>query len=159
DPRRECRRGTGDPRGGGPVEERGGPARRRAQGRAFLAGRRGGARRDLRPGGAGQRGRGSARDHHRKPARLPGNRAEGLGAGEPASDAFRPQALAELVVHPLQWRAARNQGPRTQAMPPPDGFSWIEQPLLAALARPSSAEDLLWLRQEGIELLISLTEE
>jgi atypical dual specificity phosphatase len=44
-------------------------------------------------------------------------------------------------------------------MPPPDGFSWIEQPLLAALARPSSAEDLLWLRQEGIELLISLTEE
>ena len=44
-------------------------------------------------------------------------------------------------------------------MPPPDGFSWIEQPLIAALARPSSAEDLLWLRQEGIELLISLTEE
>jgi atypical dual specificity phosphatase len=41
----------------------------------------------------------------------------------------------------------------------PNGFSWIEKPLLGALARPSSLEDLLWLRQQGIEVLVSLTEE
>ncbi len=44
-------------------------------------------------------------------------------------------------------------------MPPPQGFSWIERPLLAALARPSSPEDLHWLRAQGIELLLSLTED
>ena len=44
-------------------------------------------------------------------------------------------------------------------MHPPDGFSWIDKPLMAGLARPSSAEELEWLRQQGIELLISLTEE
>jgi atypical dual specificity phosphatase len=44
-------------------------------------------------------------------------------------------------------------------MPPPHGFSWVEKPLLAALARPSSPEDLQWLREQGIELLLSLTED
>ena len=44
-------------------------------------------------------------------------------------------------------------------MAQPAGFSWIERPLLAALARPSDAEDLIWLRQQGIQLLISLTED
>lgn len=44
-------------------------------------------------------------------------------------------------------------------MPPPYGFSWVEKPLLAGMAMPSSAEDLAWLRQQGIELLISLTED
>ena len=44
-------------------------------------------------------------------------------------------------------------------MPPPQGFSWIEKPLLAALARPSSTDDLLWLRAQGIEVLLSLTED
>src|SRR5947209_7383707 len=44
-------------------------------------------------------------------------------------------------------------------MPPPHGFSWVEKPLLAALARPSSPEDLRWLRAQGIELLVSLTED
>ena len=44
-------------------------------------------------------------------------------------------------------------------MPPPQGFSWIEKPLLAALARPSSLEDLVWLRAQGIEVLLSLTED
>jgi len=42
---------------------------------------------------------------------------------------------------------------------PPTGFSWVDQPHLAALARPESAADLAWLRRHGIELLISLTEE
>jgi atypical dual specificity phosphatase len=44
-------------------------------------------------------------------------------------------------------------------MSAPYGFSWVEKPLLAALARPSDLEDLIWLRQQGIELLVSLTEE
>jgi atypical dual specificity phosphatase len=44
-------------------------------------------------------------------------------------------------------------------MPPPHGFSWINKPLLAALARPSEPEDFVWLRQQGIELLVSLTED
>jgi atypical dual specificity phosphatase len=44
-------------------------------------------------------------------------------------------------------------------MSAPEGFSWIEKPWLAALARPSDAEDYAWLREQGIELLISLTED
>jgi atypical dual specificity phosphatase len=44
-------------------------------------------------------------------------------------------------------------------MAPPNGFSWIEKPYLAALAWPSDLEDLKWLRNQGIQLLISLTEE
>jgi atypical dual specificity phosphatase len=43
-------------------------------------------------------------------------------------------------------------------MPPP-GFSWVDPPHLAALARPGSAEDLRWLRRSGIEILVSLTED
>jgi atypical dual specificity phosphatase len=43
-------------------------------------------------------------------------------------------------------------------MPPP-GFTWVDKPHLAALAHPDSATDLKWLRRNGIELLISLTEE
>src|SRR5262245_61779076 len=42
---------------------------------------------------------------------------------------------------------------------PPFGFSWIEKPLLSALARPTSVEDLQWLRQAGVQLLVSLTED
>src|SRR5437660_8599747 len=44
-------------------------------------------------------------------------------------------------------------------MPQPQGFSWIDKPLLAALALPESKEDLEWLRSHGIEVLISLTED
>jgi atypical dual specificity phosphatase len=44
-------------------------------------------------------------------------------------------------------------------MAAPHGFSWVEEPLLAALARPSSPEDLHWLREKGIQVLISLTED
>lgn len=44
-------------------------------------------------------------------------------------------------------------------MAPPNGFSWIEKPYLAALAWPSDLEDLKWLRNQGIQLLVSLTEE
>jgi atypical dual specificity phosphatase len=44
-------------------------------------------------------------------------------------------------------------------MSQPHGFSWIEQPQLAAMGRPESLEDLQWLRRQGIEILISLTED
>jgi atypical dual specificity phosphatase len=44
-------------------------------------------------------------------------------------------------------------------MTAPHGFSWIDKPHLAALARPTSLEDMQWLRQQGIEVLVSLTEE
>lgn len=44
-------------------------------------------------------------------------------------------------------------------MAAPSGFTWIEKPLLAALARPSGSEDLTWLREHGIEVLLSLTED
>lgn len=44
-------------------------------------------------------------------------------------------------------------------MDSPSGFSWIEKPLLAALARPNGPEDFSWLRANGIELLLSLTED
>jgi atypical dual specificity phosphatase len=39
------------------------------------------------------------------------------------------------------------------------GFSWIDRPHLAALAMPDSAADLAWLRRQGVEVLVSLTEE
>lgn len=42
---------------------------------------------------------------------------------------------------------------------PPYGFSWIETGRIAGLAAPSSLDDLVWLRQNGIEFLISLTEQ
>jgi atypical dual specificity phosphatase len=41
----------------------------------------------------------------------------------------------------------------------PTGFSWIDRPHLAAMARPDSPEELVWLRQNGIELVLSLTED
>ena len=44
-------------------------------------------------------------------------------------------------------------------MPQPPGFSWIDRPLLAAMALPESKEDLEWLRRHGIEVVISLTED
>jgi atypical dual specificity phosphatase len=43
-------------------------------------------------------------------------------------------------------------------MPPP-GFSWVDRPRLAALARPRSDDDLRWLRRNGIDVLVSLTED
>jgi atypical dual specificity phosphatase len=44
-------------------------------------------------------------------------------------------------------------------MPRPLGFSWIDEPRLAALACPETEEDLQWLREHGVEVLVSLTEE
>lgn len=41
----------------------------------------------------------------------------------------------------------------------PDGFSWIDKPHLAGLAFPQAREELQWLRRQGIQLLISLSED
>jgi atypical dual specificity phosphatase len=42
---------------------------------------------------------------------------------------------------------------------PPSGFSWIDRPHLAACARPSDPEELAWLRKQGVQLLLTLSEE
>ncbi len=44
-------------------------------------------------------------------------------------------------------------------MPQPPNFSWINKPFLAAMAQPEDAEELLWLRQQGIEIVLSLSED
>jgi atypical dual specificity phosphatase len=41
----------------------------------------------------------------------------------------------------------------------PPGFSWVDRPRLAALAMPAAADDLVWLRRNGIDVLVSLSEE
>jgi atypical dual specificity phosphatase len=41
----------------------------------------------------------------------------------------------------------------------PHGFSWVDNNTLAAMGRPETLEQMMWLRQHGIEVLISLTEE
>ena len=38
-------------------------------------------------------------------------------------------------------------------------FSWVDEPLLAASAWPSGQEQLAWMRGEGIDILVTLTEE
>lgn len=43
-------------------------------------------------------------------------------------------------------------------MSQPSGFSWVEEPKLAAMARPYSREEVLWLRDQKIDVLLSLTE-
>jgi len=49
--------------------------------------------------------------------------------------------------------------PAGRVMAAPQGFSWIASSTLAALARPTSPEDFRWLREQGIEVLVSLTED
>lgn len=40
----------------------------------------------------------------------------------------------------------------------PPVFTWIDKPKLAALAMPESVDDLSWLRRNGIDVLLSLSE-
>jgi atypical dual specificity phosphatase len=44
-------------------------------------------------------------------------------------------------------------------MSQPHGFSWIDKPLLAAMACPEDLDELRWLRAQKIEVLLSLTED
>lgn len=41
----------------------------------------------------------------------------------------------------------------------PQFFSWVDKPYLAAMARPRAQEELRWLREHGIDVMISLTED
>jgi atypical dual specificity phosphatase len=41
----------------------------------------------------------------------------------------------------------------------PYNFSWVEEPLLAAMGRPHEPDEYSWLRNQGIELIVSLTED
>src|SRR6476659_6571750 len=44
-------------------------------------------------------------------------------------------------------------------MSPPYFFTWVDEPLLAASSEPNAPEQLAWLRAEGVDVLITLTEE
>ena len=48
--------------------------------------------------------------------------------------------------------------PATWIMSAPDGFSWIERPIVAAMAQPASLEDYQWMREQGIQYIVCLTE-
>ena len=41
----------------------------------------------------------------------------------------------------------------------PQFFSWIDEPRLAACAEPGGPEQLAWLRGQGVDILVTLTEE
>jgi len=43
-------------------------------------------------------------------------------------------------------------------MAAPEQFSWIERPYLAASAQPADADELRWLREHGIQVVITLAE-
>jgi atypical dual specificity phosphatase len=47
---------------------------------------------------------------------------------------------------------------RETKMAQPYGFSWINKPLLAAMGEPLEYEEFVWLRKQGIQLIVSLTE-
>jgi atypical dual specificity phosphatase len=44
-------------------------------------------------------------------------------------------------------------------MPAPNEFSWIDRPHLAAMAQPASLDEYQWLREQGIQFVICLTED
>jgi atypical dual specificity phosphatase len=65
--------------------------------------------------------------------------------------------LSCLVGHSDLFRVCRLVSEKK--MSKPTGFSWVEKPLLAAMGRPESLEELAWLRQQGAEVLLSLSED
>lgn len=44
-------------------------------------------------------------------------------------------------------------------MSAPENFSWIDRPHLAAAAQPRGAAEWQWLRNQGIDVVVSLTED
>ncbi|HJZ89363.1 MAG TPA: dual specificity protein phosphatase 23 [Gemmataceae bacterium] len=38
-------------------------------------------------------------------------------------------------------------------------FTWVDEPLLAASAEPGGPEQLAWLRAQGVDILVTLTED
>jgi atypical dual specificity phosphatase len=44
-------------------------------------------------------------------------------------------------------------------MAQPFGFTWVDKPLLAAMAFPEGLDEFRWLRQQNIEVVVSLSED
>lgn len=44
-------------------------------------------------------------------------------------------------------------------MSQPHNFSWVEEARLAGMAEPFGEEEFAWLRENGVQLMISLTED
>lgn len=44
-------------------------------------------------------------------------------------------------------------------MSAPAGFTWIDKARLAAMGRPTTLQELEWLRGQGVEIVVSLTED
>lgn len=55
-------------------------------------------------------------------------------------------------------RPIRDSSSRIGVMSKPLNFSWVEPNLLAGLAYPARVEELNWLRANGIQILLTLTE-
>src|SRR5262245_25946036 len=53
---------------------------------------------------------------------------------------------------------ARSRSSREVIVSEPYNFSWLEKPILAAMGRPNEQEEYMWLRREGVELLVTMTE-
>ena len=84
-----------------------------------------------------------------------GNRLDGSGTGSlyrqlPELPKF--QLLCLVVTAILQ---CKTKGDRVE----PLSFTWVDKPYLAAMSKPRSEEELRWLRDHGIDVLITLTEE
>lgn len=47
----------------------------------------------------------------------------------------------------------------SKPMSAPHGFTWVDPPLLGAMAQPSAPEEYEWLRAQGVQLVISLCED
>ncbi len=63
--------------------------------------------------------------------------------------------MKENGVKPVIWKR-KEAG--TNTMGRPMNFSWVEPNLLAGLAYPIEKDDLIWLRNQGIQILLTLTE-
>jgi atypical dual specificity phosphatase len=44
-------------------------------------------------------------------------------------------------------------------MPTPNGFTWVDPPLLGAMSQPAALEEYQGLREQGVQLVISLCED
>jgi atypical dual specificity phosphatase len=44
-------------------------------------------------------------------------------------------------------------------MPAPNSFTWVDPPLLAAMSQPAAVDEYAWLREQGVQLVISLCED
>lgn len=61
----------------------------------------------------------------------------------------------------VQWKDSTGPTPQRRRDPvsSPENFSWIEKPLLSASGSLQDPDELAWLRQQGIDVILSLTEQ